>query len=135
VPAEGEPGVGPLAQHLGRHPQDPAGGRSPTGGEIDAVLVPGAEATGPAAGHIHPGDHGVLAADVADEVDGAVDQHPPEVGVLALAEQVDPGLDGDLGATLGQLGQLAVAQAVEDGQRAELVGAHHQMVARYRCTR
>ena len=44
--------------------------------------------------HVHPGHHRVLAADVADEVDGAVDQQqPPEVRVLALAEQVDPGLD------------------------------------------
>ena len=93
------------------------------------MLVPGAEPAGPAAGHVHPGDHRVLAADVADEVDGAVDEQPPEVRVLALAEQLDPGLDADLGAGLGQLGELLVAQAVEDRQRAELVGAH-QMVAR-----
>jgi hypothetical protein len=93
------------------------------------VLVPGAEAAGPAAGHVHPGDNGVLAADVADEVDGAGDQHPPEVGVLALAEQVDAGLDADLGPALGQLAELVVGQAVEDGQRAELVDAH-QIVAR-----
>ena len=129
VAAEREPGVGPLAQHLGRDPQHPAGGSSPAGGEVDAVLVPGAEPAGPAAGHVHPGHHGVLAADMADEVDGPVDQQPPEVGVLALAEQVDPGLDADLGAARGQLGQLAVAEAVEDGQRAEIVGAH-QIVAR-----
>ena len=99
------------------------------GREIDAVLVPGAEPAGPAARHVHPGDDGVLAADVADEVDGAVDQHPPEVGVLALAEQLDAGLDRDLGAALDQLGELVVGQAVEDAQRAELVDAH-QIVAR-----
>ena len=68
------------------------------GGEVDAVLVPGPEPAGPAAGHVHPGDDGVLAADVPDQVDGAVDQHPPEVGVLALAEQRRrPGSIGDLG--------------------------------------
>jgi len=93
------------------------------------VLVPGPEAAGPAAGHVHPGDHGVLAADVADEVDGPVDQQPPEIGAFALAEQVDPGLHGDLGAALGQLGELPVGQAVEDGQEAQVVEAH-QIVAR-----
>jgi hypothetical protein len=93
------------------------------------VLVPGAEPARPAAGHVHPGDHGVLAADVADEVDGAGDQQPPEVGVLALPEQDDPGLDADLGAALDQLAELLVGQAVEDAQRAEVGGAH-QVVAR-----
>jgi hypothetical protein len=134
VPTEREPGAGPLAEHAGRHPEDPAGGHAPAGGQIHTVLVPGAEPAGPAARHVHPRDHGVLAADVADEVDGALDEQPPEVRVLPLAEQVDPGLDADLGAALDQLGQLRVGQAVEDGQGAELVGAH-QMVARYRWTR
>ena len=49
VPAEREPGAGPLAQHLGRHPEHPTGGHAPAGREIDAVLVPGAEPAGPAA--------------------------------------------------------------------------------------
>ena len=66
---------------------------------------------------------------MADEVDGAVDEHPPEVGVLALAEQLDAGLDRDLGAALDQLGELLVGQAVEEAERAEVVDAH-QIVAR-----
>jgi hypothetical protein len=66
---------------------------------------------------------------VADQVDGAVDQQPPEVGVGALTEQLDPGLDADLGAAPDQLGELVVAEAVEDRQRAQLVDAH-QIVAR-----
>jgi hypothetical protein len=49
--------------------------------------------------------------------------------VLALAEQLDPGLDADLGAAIDQLGQLLVGQAVEDGQGPQVVEAH-QTVAR-----
>ena len=93
------------------------------------MLVPGPEPAGPAAGHVHPGHHGVLAAGAADEIDGTLHEQPPEVGRLALAEQVNAGLDGDLGPTLGQLGELGVGQAVEDRQGAELAGAH-QTVAR-----
>ena len=66
---------------------------------------------------------------MADQVDGTVDEHPPVVGGLALVEQLDPGLDADLGAALDQLGELLVAQTVEDAERAELVDAH-QIVAR-----
>ena len=66
---------------------------------------------------------------MADEVDRPVDEHPPEVGVLALVEQLDPGLDRDLGAALDQLGELVVGEAVEEAERAELVDAH-QIVAR-----
>ena len=64
------------------------------------MLVPGPEPAGPAARHVHPPDHGVLTADVAHQVDGSVDEHPPVVGVLALAEQLDAGLDANLGAAL-----------------------------------
>ena len=42
---------------------------SPAGGQVDAVLVPGAEAPSPTTGLVHPGDHGVLTTDVADEID------------------------------------------------------------------
>ena len=66
---------------------------------------------------------------MADEVDGAVDEQPPEVGALSLAEQVDPGLDRDLGPALDQLAELVVAEAVKEAERAELVDAH-QIVAR-----
>jgi hypothetical protein len=93
------------------------------------VLVPGAEPARPAAWHVHPPDHGVLAADAAHELDRPVHEHPPEVGVLALVEQDDAGLDANLGTGLGQLGELAVGQAVEKADRAEFAGAH-QTVAR-----
>ena len=128
-PPNGNQELEPLAQHLGRHPEHTAGGHSPAGREIDAVLVPGAEPAGPAARDVHPGDDVVLPADMADEVDGAVDEQPPEVRALSLAEQVDPGLDRYLGTALDQLGELVVAEAVEEAERAELVGAH-QIVAR-----
>jgi hypothetical protein len=66
---------------------------------------------------------------MADQVNGTLDEHPPEVRVLTLAEQIDPGLDTNLGTALDQLRELLVGQAVEDGQRAELVDTH-QIVAR-----
>jgi hypothetical protein len=66
---------------------------------------------------------------MADEVDGTVDEQPPEVRPLSLAEQIDPGLDRYLGTALDQLGELVVAEAVKEAERAELVGAH-QIVAR-----
>ena len=64
------------------------------------MLVPGPEPAGPPARHIHPADHGVLTADVAHQVDRAVDEHPPEVRVLTLVEQLDTRLDADLGTAL-----------------------------------
>ena len=129
VPTEREPGARSLPQHLGRHPEHPPLGDAPTGREIDPLLVPGAEPAGPATGHVHPPDHVVLAAEVAYELDGSVDEHEPEVRVLALVEQGDAGLDPQLGAGLDQLGQLVVGQPVEEVERAEVVDAH-QIVAR-----
>ena len=38
-------------------------------------------------------EHRVLAADVADQADLAVEQHPPDVGGPALAEQPSPGVE------------------------------------------
>ena len=78
---------------------------------------------------MHPPDHGLLAADVAHKVDGTVHQHPPEVRVFTLVEQVDAGLDAHLGASLDQFRQLLVTQTIEDAERAE-VGDAHQIVAR-----
>ena len=62
---------------------------------------------------------------MAHEVNGPVDQHPPGVRGLTLAEQIGTRLDPDLGATRGQLRELAVGQAVEQADSAEIVGAHH----------
>ena len=129
VPAEREPGVEPVTQFFRWHPEHPPVARSPAGCEIYAVFVPGAEPAGPAARHVHFPDNGVLAADVAHQVDGTANEHPPEVRVLALAEQLDARLDANLGAAPDQLPELVVGQAVEEAERAKLVGAH-QIVAR-----
>ena len=88
------------------------------------MLVPGAEAAGPAAGHVHPADDGVLAADVPDEIDGAVEQDPPVVRVLALAEQLGAGLDPDLGTARDQVGELIVGQPAKHLEDTELTGMH-----------
>jgi hypothetical protein len=66
---------------------------------------------------------------MANEVNGAVDQHPPEVGMLALMEQVDARLDADLSAVLDQLSKLIICQALEDAQGAKIIDSH-QIVAR-----
>ena len=90
--------MGQVPEHVGGDPEqaarlDPAGG-----GEVDPVLIPGAEPAGPAARLVHPSDDDVLTTDVAHELEGPVDEHPPVVGVLALAEEHGARLDGDLGA-------------------------------------
>ena len=61
--------------------------------EIGSVLIPGTKTAGPTPRHIHARDHRVFAANMANEIDGAVDQHPPEVRILALVKQLDTGLD------------------------------------------
>jgi hypothetical protein len=62
---------------------------------------------------------------MAQQVDSTVNEHPPEVRVLTLAEQIDAGLDADLGTALGQFRELVVGQAAEQAESPELVGAHH----------
>ena len=62
---------------------------------------------------------------MAQQVDSTVNEHPPEVRVLTLAEQLDAGLDADLGAALGQFRELIVGQAAEQAESPELVGASH----------
>ena len=98
------------------------------------MFVEGPESPGPAARHVHPADQGVLAADMAHEVDGTVEQYPPVIRVLALAEQLDAGLDANLGTALSQLRQLGAGQAVKDAERAKLVGVH-QIMAVWRCSK
>ena len=66
---------------------------------------------------------------MAHQVNGTVHQYPPVIRVLALSEQLQAGLDADLGTALDQLSQLVIGQAVKDGERAKFVGAH-QVVAR-----
>jgi hypothetical protein len=117
MPAEGKPRVHPLAQNFGRYLQHPTARRRAAGGQVDALVIPGTESAGPAAGHIHPRDHGLLAADVADEVDSPVEEHPPEVGVLTLVEQLQSGLEVNLGAARHQLRKLLAGQAAEQIDR------------------
>jgi len=128
VPAEGEPRVGPLPQRVGRHPEHPSVGHSPARREIDAVLVPGPEPAGPTARHIHSPHLGLLAADAAPQGDGTVDEHPPEVGRLALAEQVDIRLDAQLRSGTDQFPELDVRQAVEEAETAYVVELHQIVV-------
>lgn len=85
------------------------------------MLVEGAETAGPVSRHLPLADHGVLAADAAYQVDGALDERPPVVRVLALVEQFDAGLDAHLGTAGDQLGQLVPGQAVEQAERGEIV--------------
>jgi hypothetical protein len=93
------------------------------------VLVPGPEAARPPARDIHRSDHGVLTADVAQQIDGPVEEDPPEVCVVTLAEQDDTWLDADLDTVRSQVGELAIAQAIEQTQSPELAGLH-QTVAK-----
>ena len=116
---------------VGRHLQQPPELDAAPRGQVDAALVPGAEAAGPAAGRVHPSDPGLLAADGAEQVDGAVDEHPPVVGRLALVEQLGAGLDLHRAGDGQQLGQPLVADAGEDGQGAEVVDAHGQPPLRW----
>ena len=62
---------------------------------------------------------------MAQKVDSTVNEHPPEVRVLTFPEQIDAGLDLDLGTTLSQFRELIVCQAVEQADSPKLVGAHH----------
>jgi hypothetical protein len=66
---------------------------------------------------------------MAQEFDRTFDEHPPEVCVLTLMEQLSPGLEQDLGAALDEGSQLLVAQAIEQAQGTELIGMH-QIVAK-----
>jgi hypothetical protein len=62
---------------------------------------------------------------MAPQIDGTVDEHPPEVRLLTLMEQLDAGLDANLGTALGQFRELIVGQAAEQADRAQVLAAHH----------
>ena len=117
MPAQREPGAHPLTQHFGRYPQHPPGRRRAAGSKVDALVIPGTESARPAAGDIHLRDHGLLAADIADQLNNPLQQHPPEVGVLTLAEQLQSWTDANLGTSRHQLGKLLVSQAAEQIDR------------------
>ena len=118
-----------IAKRSGRHLQNSTISGSSTRGEVGAVLVPGTKAARPATRNIDPRDHRVFATNMADEINSAVDEHPPEIRRLTLVEQVDAGLDLDLSTVGDQVGKLIIGQAVEDAQRAKIIDMH-QIVAR-----
>ena len=93
------------------------------------MLVPGAEPTGPPAGRVHRTEHGLLAADVPHQVEPALDEHPPEVGRLALAERLVTGAEAHLLAGREQRAELVVGIRSNRLERAQ-VGELHHMVAR-----
>ena len=80
------------------------------------MLVPRAKPARPTPGHIHSCDHGVLATNMTDQIDGPVDQHPPEVRILTLIEQIDARLDANLRTVIDQIAELIICQALEDAQ-------------------
>ena len=62
---------------------------------------------------------------MTQQVDSTVNEHPPEIRVLTLTEQIDAGLDANLGTALGQFRELIVGQAAQQAESSKLVGAHH----------
>jgi hypothetical protein len=98
VAGQGQPGVGQLPEHVRGDPEQPARLDPAAGGEVDPVLVPRPESAGPPPWLVHASDDDVLTADTTHEVQRPVEEDPPVVGVLALAEELRARLDGDLGA-------------------------------------
>ena len=129
VRAERKPCIGSIAKRSRRHLENSTLDGSPARGEVGAVLVPGTEAARPTTWHIHPRDHRVFATDTADEIDSAIDEHPPEVRGLALPEHLDAGLDLHLDTVGDQIGKLIIGKAVKYAQGAKIVNTH-QIVAR-----
>src|SRR5215470_12796709 len=100
MPAEGKPAFHPLAQHLSWHSQNPHGRGGAAGCQIDALIVPCAESASPAPGGVHLRDDGLLATYVAPEIYDTVEEHPPEIGMLTLPEELSTGLSADFFAAL-----------------------------------
>src|SRR5262249_29129015 len=104
--------------------------------QVHALFIPCAESTSPAPGRVHLRDDGLLATDVAPQVDDTLEEHPPVIGVLTFSKKLDPGLCADVLAALDELHQLRVAQAVKQAQRAQLLDADtHGQSLRWRTTR
>jgi hypothetical protein len=95
------------------------------------VYVPRPEPASPTTGFIHPSDDGFVPARTADQINGALKQHPPEVSVFTMMEQFRARARLDICARTVQLRELRVGQAVEDAQGAQ-IGRRHQLSPRYR---
>ena len=110
------------------------------GRHVVAVGVPGLEPARPLARVLHRHDHDRrLAAGATDELDVALDQDPPEVGRLALVEQLLAVAECDvrrpprterLEPVVGEFLEQEQLRAVLRVPSAPL-----QIVARYRCTK
>jgi hypothetical protein len=66
---------------------------------------------------------------VADQIDAAVHEDPPEIGGLTLSKQLLARDEPHLSAHRDQLEQLVVVHALEQAERAKIVDVHH-IVAR-----
>ena len=115
----------------GGHPQDPAGDRRATRGEVDAVVVPGAEPAGPPAGRVHRAEHRLLAADVAHQVDPARRGAPTRSRPAAPSRNSSsPGVEPHLGAqprAARAAGRRPARRRGSSGRRSSSV---HHIVAR-----
>jgi hypothetical protein len=117
VEAEGEPGPDELAERGRRHTQDAAGVQRVGGGEVADRVGPCLEAARPEPRAVHHGHGRDLVSRSAEELDPAVEQNPPELGGLALAEEHVALVEGHDVARVVQLAQLLVAQPGEQEQR------------------
>src|SRR5262245_20179931 len=111
--AEREPAVHQQAQLAGRHAKHSRWNRYTPGGQVDALFIPRAESASPAPRHVHLRDHGFFTTAVALQIDDAVEEHPPAVGMITLPEQLDARLDGDFFTRLDELRKLLIGQALK----------------------
>ena len=138
VHAEREPLAGQRPEGVGLQREHPPIAVAAPRGEVAPEVVPRGEPSGPVPGKGQPAHHGVLGADVPQQGDRALQEHPPEDRRLALAPELLALTEGADLALPGQPGQLVVGQGVEQRYAAQLRRVHrslHQVVARYRWTR
>ena len=94
------------------------------------MLVPGPEPAGPPTGHVHPPDHGVLAADVAHagRWRRRRSTHQKSAGSPSWNSST-PGSTGTSVPAASSSASWSSVSAVEQAERAEVVDVH-QIVAR-----
>jgi hypothetical protein len=59
------------------------------------------------------------------QVDGAIQKHPPKVRRRAFSEQLDTGLDSNLGTAIDQLSKLIIVETLEQAEGSQLFDARH----------
>ena len=87
-----------------------------TGGQVDPLFIPRAESARPAPRYVHLRDDGLLTTDVPLQIDDSVEEHPPEVSLVSLTEELNAGLGSDFFTALDQLRQLLIGQALKQPQ-------------------